>query len=216
MRNLRDTLLNVVTGGDLLFTNIEPTTLVNVLNETNSGGSVDFSSILLMAYVAYASQKSKRAIPLLAAYAQDRFAFVPFDLKILLALSQAEPQANLQFTPPFPMLTLGWSLLQATHESLPEDLVELPQHYRNASWTHFDSSGVALCRSYLEHQQGSRARGQGGMISFGVAEPVEAVELVDASLWFEHPARIASHHKAFSSLQQAMTTQKQELAAIDE
>jgi hypothetical protein len=200
VRNLRDMLLNIVTGGDLIFTNVEPATLVNVLKETNFGASVDFSSILLMAYIAYASRQSKRAIPFLAGYMQNRFGFVPFDLKILLTLSRAETQANLQFAPPFPMLTLGWSFLKATHESLPADLVGLPQHYRNASWTQFDSSGLALCRSYLEPHQESRAGGNCGRKFFEVTELGKIVKVVDTSLWFEHLAGTDSHQNASSQV----------------
>jgi hypothetical protein len=189
VRNLRDTLLKVVTGGDVSFTNIEPKTLVNALNEINYGASVDFSSMLFMAYLAYASQQSKQAIPLLAAYSQKRFGFVPFDFKVLLTLAKAASRDNFQFSPPFPLLTQGWSLLQATHESLPEDLVDLPKHYCNAPWTHFDASGIALCRSYLERQQQSRTRSQEGMHSFEVAEPADTVEEVAALRLFEHAAR---------------------------
>jgi len=196
VRNFRDALLSVVTGGDVSFTNIEPKTLINVLKEINYGGTVDFSSILSMSYLAYASQQSKRAIPLLAAYSQNRFGFVPFDFKVLLILAKTALQDNFQFSPPFPLLTKGWSLLQATDESLPEDLVDLPEHYCNAAWTHFDASGVALCRSYLEHQEQNIIRSQGGMPSFEEAEPADTVEMVDASLPFKDAAEIVSHDHA--------------------
>jgi hypothetical protein len=195
VRNFRDTLLNVVTGGDVSFTNIKPKTLVNALKKINYGGTVDFSSILSMSYLAYASQQSKRAIPLLAAYSQDRFGFVPFDFKILLTLAKTTWD-NFQFSPPFPLLTQGWSLLQATDESLPEDLVDLPKHYCNAAWTHFDASGIVLCRSYLEHQQHSITRGPGGVSSVEVAETSDTVEMGDASLPFEHAAEIVRQDHA--------------------
>lgn len=198
VRNLRDTLLNIVTGGDLIFTNVEPPTFVNVFKETNYGASVDFSSLLLMAYIAYASRQSKRVMPLLAGYMQNRFGFVPFDLKILLTLSRAEPQANLQFAPPFPMLTLGWSFLQATHESLPADLAELPQHYRNSPWTHFDPFGLALCRSYLEPHQESTAGGKCGSKFFDVTEQGKIVKVLDTSLWFEDLAELDSRQNITS------------------
>jgi hypothetical protein len=195
VRNFRDTIFSVVTGGDVSFTNITPKTLVNALKEINYEGIVDFSSILSMSYLAYASQQSKRTIPLLAAYSQDRFGFVPFDFKILLTLAKI-PWDKFQFSPPFPLLTQGWSLLQATDESLPEELVDLPKHYCNAAWTHFDASGIALCRSYLEHQRHGITRGRGGIPSIKVAERSDTVEIGDAPLPSEHVAEIVKQDLA--------------------
>jgi len=65
-------------------------------------GKIDFSTLLYLAYVAYASKLAKPAIVPLANYMQSKFGFVPFDLKILLSLARLEPRNDLQFAPPFP------------------------------------------------------------------------------------------------------------------
>jgi hypothetical protein len=170
--------------------------VVNVLDETNYGSSLDFSSILYMAYLAYGSQSTRPAIASLAGYSQHRFGFVPFDLKILLDLSQIEIPERVDFEPPFPLLTQGWFLLQATHEELPRGLAELPDHYRNAAWTHFDAAGLALCRAYLEEEQtrtGSQSGG-GNIIKPAEVAPARIVEAVDNSAWFEQAATFDAYH----------------------
>lgn len=149
IRDLRDTLQNVVTGGDLIFTDIHPKTILQLIAAIRYGGRVDFSTLLYLAYAAHVSKLSKGALAFLARYMQNQFRFVPFDLKILLSLARVEQREDLEFAPPFPLLTLGWSVLKATHEELPEGLRELPDHYRNAPWTHLDSLGVQMCRDYL-------------------------------------------------------------------
>jgi hypothetical protein len=193
VRNLRDTLLNVITSGDLSFANVEPETVVDVLNKTNYASSLDFSSILYMAYLAYSSQATRPTIASLAKYSQDRFGFVPFDLKILLDLSQSEIPADMRFEPPFPILTQGWSLLQATHEELPAGLEELPDHYRNAAWTHFDAEGLELCRAYLEQQTESGSHSGGGTVISAEIAPAPIVEAVDNSAWFERAATLENY-----------------------
>jgi hypothetical protein len=160
IRNVRDTFHEVVTAGDLLFTNIHPRSIMRVLQEVNYGGHVDFSTLLYLAYAAYNSTLARRALPLLSAYMQRQFNFVPFDLKILHDLAGIPDQGAFEFDPPFPMLTYGWSLLNATHLELPERLAELREHYRNASWTNLDPEGVKLCQEYLASlKEGPSARG---------------------------------------------------------
>ncbi len=194
VRNLRDSLLNVITSGDLSFANVEPETVVEVLNKTSYAASIDFSSILYMAYLAYSSQATRPAVALLADYSQRRFGFTPFDFKILLDLSQTESRTKLDFMPPFPLLTQGWSLLQATHEELPGGLEELPDHYRNAAWTHFDAAGLELCRAYLEQQTESGTQSGGGTIVSAEVAPAPVAEGVDNSAWFERAATFETYH----------------------
>jgi hypothetical protein len=191
IRNLRDTLLNVVTGGELSFTDIDPRTVLDVINEIPFGGKVDFSTLLYLAYVSYASRLGKRAILSLADYMQGQFGFVPFDLKILLSLAQMVPRPSLEFAPPFPLLTLGWSLLKATHEHLPAELAKLDEHYRNTAWTHLDSSGLELCRSYLSRKRTSGTSSQSGNIPIVVTEPAVEVEIEEPGLWLRHAAEFA-------------------------
>lgn len=185
IRNLRDTLLNVVTGGDLTFTDIDPNTMLAVINDIHYGDKLDFSTLLYLAYAAYASTYAKPAILILAGYMQNQFGFVPFDLQILLSLARLKPRRYLQIAPPFPLLTQGWSLLEATHESLPEELTELREHYRNTPWTHLDSYGVDLCRAYLARQTTSGTSGQSGDIPITTAEPAVELDLDAGALWVE-------------------------------
>ena len=169
IRNLRDTLMNVVTGGNLSFTDIDPKTLLDVVDDLSYGGKIDFSTLLYLAYVAYASKRAKRALVPLANYMQSKFGFVPFDLKILLLLARLDPGDDLQFAPPFPLLTLGWSLLQATNEYLPEELKDISEHYRNTTWTHLDTEGIEICQSYLSRQTKSGTSGLGIKTPTGIA-----------------------------------------------
>lgn len=199
IRNLRDTLLSVVASGDLPFTDIEPSTILEVLRDIQYGAHVDFSTLLYFAYAARASRSAKRALPGLANYMQSQYGCVPFDLRILLALEQMDWDDHLQFAPPFPLLTPGWSLLQATHEHLPEELAELPKHYRNAAWTHFDAAGVSLCRSYLARQTTSGTSSPSGSIPVLIDEPLGEVLFEEPSDGFELPAE----NNPYEQLEQA-------------
>lgn len=191
IRDLRDTLQNVVTGGELNFTDIDPQTILRVIEDINYGGKVDFSTLLYMSYAAFASRLGKRALPSLAHYTQSQYGFVPFDLKILLSLARQEPMIPFEFAPPFPLLTQGWSLLQATHEQLPEELTELPRHYRNTSWTQLDSAGVSLCRAYLSNQTASGTSGQSGNIPVAFEEPATATLAEEPTRWLERAVDLA-------------------------
>ncbi len=183
IRSLRDTLQNVVTGGDLSFTDIQPKTILQVIHHIHYGGRVDFSTLLYLAYAAYASKLSKSVLPVLGDYMQRQFSFVPFDLKILLSLARVEHRQDFEFAPPFPLLTLGWSLLKATHEQVPKELSKLAEHYRNGPWTHLDSLGVQICRDYLATlRSGPSSRG-GNRPS--VVDESAAVSFEEATLWPE-------------------------------
>jgi hypothetical protein len=123
---------------------------------------------------------------------QSQFGFVPFDLKILLSLARLEPGDDLQFAPPFPLLTQGWSLLQATHESLPEELKNLSEHYRNTTWTHLDSQGIKLCQSYLSRQTTNGTSGQSGNATEAVEKQPVGIVFVETAvdLDFEPPTAL--------------------------
>jgi hypothetical protein len=169
VRNLRNLLHDLVTGDDLLFTDVDPQAIIDTVKLSNFGGRADFSTIIYLSYLAHTSNSAKPLVGL-ADHMQEQFGFVPFDFKVLLALVREEPLPYFHFAPPFPLLTRGWSLLQATHENLPHRIAELSEHYRNTSWTHFDPDGVALCRDYLGEASGGGTSGQGGSISYDVPE----------------------------------------------
>lgn len=191
IRDLRDTLQNVVTGGELNFTNIDPQTILKVIDDIHYGGRIDFSTLLYMSYAAFASRLGKLAIPSLAHYMESQYGFVPFDLKILLSLARLEPTIQFNFAPPFPLLTQGWSLLQATHEELPEELTDLPRHYRNTIWTQLDSAGVALCRTYLANQTTSGTSDQGGNLPLFSEGPITAAFAEEPKTWLERAVDLA-------------------------
>jgi hypothetical protein len=183
IRNLRDTLLNVISESELGFVSVQLETILESLQQTNYKTEVDFSSLLSLAYVAFNSPLARAAIPVLAKYSQSRFGFVPFDFKVLLKLSRAESDPSFEFAPPFPLLIQGWSLLQATHEELVEDLAELAMHYRNASWTQFDRRGLELCQSYLAAVDTSGA--QGGGTRSAIFSTADAGAIAGTSAWLE-------------------------------
>ena len=183
IRNLRNLLLNVVTGGDLSFTKVNPRTLARVITAIPYGQKIDFATLLYLGYVAYASDFPNAAISAVARAMQNQFGFVPLDLKILLSLAQTEPDEDFQFAPPFPLLTLGWSFLKATHEQLQEEFAQLTGHHRNTPWTHLDSFGVGLCQAYLVRQTTSGTSGQGGNVVVAVAEAPVEMKVEDPTAW---------------------------------
>ena len=77
-----------------------------------------------------------------------------FDVSLLAGDRPGELPGSDRVTPPFPLLSQGWSLLSALRAQLPGSLQTLHQHLLPSSlWTMFDETGVAMLAAAINSRE---------------------------------------------------------------
>jgi hypothetical protein len=156
IRSLRTFLNTTAAAGNLRFAVLDDAQLDDIQQTMRYGpAEVDLSLLILVGYISY---KSRRVDLLnqLRDFAVRQFAFLPMDLAILSLLSDPSFRLDAQpVLPPFPLLTQGWPLMDASSMHLPEPLSGLRSHVLPAAWTSVDAEGYGLLEHYLaeENQQ---------------------------------------------------------------
>ncbi len=111
---------------------------------------VDLTSAVLAAYGLYGAP-DQEIIPELINRVRAIYHYVPADLLMLgSSAGEGSPLNRLQVdSPPFPMLTRGWSLMRGVGLELPLELAGLELHLSPSPWTLVDAEGVEILRQYV-------------------------------------------------------------------
>lgn len=101
-------------------------------------------SLALYATYAYHELQRRDLIKQMQSYLRGDLGFAFFDVSLLAGDLPGDLPGSDRVSPPFPMLSQGWSLLSAFRAKLAGSLQTLRQHLLPSLWTMFDQDGVAI------------------------------------------------------------------------
>ncbi len=146
---LRMLRASIAASADLGIFRLEGNDALTLAQRMQFAKCVDPSLGLYAAY-AYHEVQRRDLIKTIRACLQDDLGFVFFDVMLLVERQLKNKPGPERVSPPFPLLSQGWSLLPAFHSTLPASLQTLHQHRSSSSlWTVFDQVGVAMLTSAI-------------------------------------------------------------------